>query len=311
MVMHPQIGIPRRLVDKFLRKMTPLVAETIELLKANADTDGLTPKLKHWIARFQVVSWADAYEDFNNFLGAHLAALSALDGPSNLLSAISKIETMEGFQAWIDSVWKELERILDDDTDDDLAFIFDEAAEPEPISDDDGEMPLTRQGVFVVISIIICNNYFACMVHRKSLFQLVEEAKGGDDESLLKAIQIDKRCLADIEYFRERVLQAVIAGDDKFVRRVMQYRKKPAFKAGTTLQPLYLVFSLLDAMGFLEAYAAERERFADLCQELGAYGPEDDAADVESFAKTLRRFMTKYRTLGPPRGRRLVVKDTD
>jgi hypothetical protein len=309
--MHQQIGIPRRLVDKFLRKMTPLVAETIELLKENADTDGLTPKLKHWIARFQVVSWAEAYEDFNNFLGAHLAALSALDGPSNLLSAIPKIETLEDLQAWLDSVWKECERVLDDNTDDDLAFIFDEAAEPEPLPDDDGHKPLTRQGVLVAISIIICHNYFACMVHRKSLFQLVEEAKGGNDESFLKAIQIDKRCLADIEYFRYRVQQAVIAGEDNFVRRVMQYRKKPAFKAGATLQALYLVFSLLDAMGFLEAYAAEPERFADLCQELGVYGPEDDAADVESFAKTLRRFKAKYRTLGPPRERWLIVKDTD
>jgi len=149
------------------------------------------------------------------------------------------------------------------------------------------------------------------MVHRKSLFQLVAEAKAGDDESLLKAVQIDKRCLADIPYFRERVIQAVIAGQDKFVRRVLLYRKKPPFQSATILQPLYLVFSLLDALGLLEAYCENLERFANLCQELGAYGPEDDAVDVDSFAKMLRRFKAQYRTLGPPREKWLAVKDTD
>ena len=44
--MTPQLAIPRRLVDKLLRKMTPLVAETVELFKENADQDGLTPRLK-------------------------------------------------------------------------------------------------------------------------------------------------------------------------------------------------------------------------------------------------------------------------
>ncbi len=87
--------------------------------------------------------------------------------------------------------------------------------------------------------------------------------------------------------------------------------KNQPFQSATTLQPLYLIFSLLDAMGMLEAYAEDLERFADLCQELGAYGPENDVADVDSFAKMLRRFKAKYRTLGPPREKWLIVKDTD
>jgi hypothetical protein len=73
--MPQQLAIPRRLVDKILRKMTPLVGETVALFKENADQYGLTPKLKDWISRFQIEGWADAYEDFNNFLAAHVAAM--------------------------------------------------------------------------------------------------------------------------------------------------------------------------------------------------------------------------------------------
>ena len=56
--MPPQLSIPRRLVDKFLRKMTPLVAETVASFNENADQDGLTPKLKEWISRYEVDGWA-------------------------------------------------------------------------------------------------------------------------------------------------------------------------------------------------------------------------------------------------------------
>lgn len=310
--MHQQIGIPRRLVDKFLRKMTPLVAETIERLKENADQDGLTPKLKDWISRFQIEGWADAYEDFNNFLLAHLAALPAVGISPETFTLPKRIESMEDLQRWADSAWAFCEKFLDDDSEDWLDELTEGPPQPLPeLATVDQEKLVTRQAVFLTVAIIICHNHFACMVHRKSLFQLVAEAKDGDDESLLKAVQTDKRCLVDISYFRERILQAVSAGEDNFVLRLLQYRKKPPFQSATTLQPLYLIFSLLDAMGMLEAYAEDPERFADLCQELGAYGPENDVADVDSFAKMLRRFKAKYRTLGPPREKSLIVKDTD
>jgi hypothetical protein len=96
--------------------------------------------------------------------------------------------------------------------------------------------------------------------------------------------------------FPERLIQAAIAGEDNFVRRLMQHRKKPAFQTGTALQPLYLVLSLLDGMGLLDAYLEDFERFADFCQKLGIYGPDNEACDTESLAKTVRRFKARYRS---------------
>lgn len=310
--MPQPLTIPRSLIDKFLRKMTPLVAETIELFKENADQDGITPKLKEWIVRFEVAGWAGAYEDFNNFMAAHLAAMPALGISVESITPPQAIESWEDAQRCADSIWALFEKLMDDDSEDWLDEITEAPPRPlpEPATDDE-ENPISRQAMFIAMAVIISFNYFACMVHRKSLFQLVAEAKAGNDDSLLRAMQIDKRCLADIEYFRERVLGAVIAGDDKFIRRVMHHRKKAPFQSATTLQPVYLVFSLLDALGMLEAYEEDLERFVDLCQELGAYGPEDDVADKDSFARMLRRFKANYRTLGPPREKWLIVKDTD
>ncbi|WP_162888634.1 hypothetical protein [Dechloromonas sp. HYN0024] len=291
--------------------MTPLITETVALFKANADPDGLTPKLKEWNSRYEVGGWASAYEEFGNFLLIHLSALPVYGNPLESLAPLLVVKTLNDLQDWADQTWQILDQVLDDDSDDAIDAATMGLPELIPgITVDDDSKPISRQALFITVALIVVFNHFACMVHRKSLFQLVAEAKAGDDESLLKAIQIDKQCLADIPYFQERLIQAAIAGEDNFVRRLMQYRKKPAFQTGTALQPLYLVLSLLDGMGLLDAYLEDFERFADLCQELGIYGPDNDACDTESLAKTVRRFKAKYRSLAPSQKIAWVIKDT-
>ncbi len=294
--------------------MVPLVEETVSLFTENADADGLTPKLRQWIKRYEIVSWAEAYEDFKNFLMVQVGALSTLDEPPAVLFSPPKIESVEDMHRWLDSAWETCEQFLDDDSDDDLAFMDDEDAEAwSLVSPHEDGKPISRQAVFLTAALVVVFNYFSCMVHRKSLFQLVAEAKAGDDAALLKAIQIDKTSLSDISYFRERVQSAALAGDAKFLTRIAQYRSKPTFQSGTALNSLYLAFSLLDAIGMLSAYAEDMERFADFCQTLGIYGPADDAVDVENFARALRRFKIEYQTLSQPSRSRvsLFVKDTN
>lgn len=306
------LSIPRKLIDKFLRKITPLVAEVCSLFQANADPDGLTPNLKEWIGRYEVESWADAYEDFGNFLLLHVAALPVLGNPFEKLPQFQPVETPEDLQLWLDQLWVICDQSLDDDNEAVIDAVT--TGEPKPIpgiQTDGDEKPISRQALFITIALIAAFNHFACMVHRKSLFQLVAEAKAGNDESLLKALQTDKRCLPDIRYFQERLVNAAVAGDDKFVRRLMQYRLKPALKSGTTLKPLYLVLSLMDGMGVLDAYLEDFERFADICQELNIYGPEHDAFDTESLAKVVRRFKKQYRSLAPKKTSLWRLTDTN
>ena len=102
-------------------------------------------------------------------------------------------------------------------------------------------------------------------------------------------------------------------GNVEQLRKIAQAKQKPAFQSGTVLNMLYLAFSLLDAMGLLEAFAKDRERFADFCQSLGIYGPKDDAVDVASFEKTYYRFKNQYQSLSLKKSPRIVlaVKDTN
>ena len=199
-----EVSIPRRLIEKILSTILPVVGEIVGGFMDNVDPDGLTPKLKDDIKRYKVEPWAKAYEERSAVFTASLSALFCIDNPPEQFLVPPKCETLDDVHRWIDSVWKECERYLEDDADDTSFMDEDHPLEPwKPSPEDDDGKPITRQAVFLTAAIILVFNSFSCMVHRKSLFQLVELAKKGNDDALAKAVQIDKTCLTDIPYFRE------------------------------------------------------------------------------------------------------------
>ena len=62
-------------------------------------------------------------------------------------------------------------------------------------------------------------NTVSSITHKKSLDELLEEAEKGCDESLFKAIQIDKT-LFDLDWLRRRIRKAFYAGDSSFFKKL-------------------------------------------------------------------------------------------
>ena len=70
-------------------------------------------------------------------------------------------------------------------------------------------------------------NTVSSITHKKSLDGLLEEAEKGNDESLFKAIQIDKT-LFDLDWLRKRIRKAFYAGDASFFKKLgMAIEKTP------------------------------------------------------------------------------------
>jgi hypothetical protein len=65
------------------------------------------------------------------------------------------------------------------------------------------------------------------MVHGEKLTSLVAQAKAGNDDAFVKAVQIDKRILNAIPYFSERYARAHDQGHSDFFDR-LSYRLKSA-----------------------------------------------------------------------------------
>lgn len=71
----------------------------------------------------------------------------------------------------------------------------------------------------IKISLSRVFNTVSSITHKKSLDGLLVEAEKGNDESLFKAIQIDKT-LFDLDWLRKRIRKAFYAGDSGFFKKL-------------------------------------------------------------------------------------------
>ena len=73
------------------------------------------------------------------------------------------------------------------------------------------------------------------MVHGEKLTSLVAQAKAGNDKAFAKAVQIDKRILFSIPYFKRRFADANAEEDRKFTEDVGAHLQRPPWQTPAVL----------------------------------------------------------------------------
>ncbi|MEZ0239001.1 MAG: hypothetical protein ACAH06_13165 [Methylophilaceae bacterium] len=131
--------------------------------------------------------------------------------------------------------------------------------------------------------------YLSIMVHGEKLTALVAQAKAGDDKAFLKAIQIDKAILSEIEYFKSRHVRAHMEDERAFITAVARKQEAPPYAGKLTHKKLWLSFAWLDSTGLLDSYTGNQ--LLDLCTEVGVI---DDTAPIEDV-KNLLKLKSRYR----------------
>lgn len=126
------------------------------------------------------------------------------------------------------------------------------------------------------------------MVHGEKLTSLVAQAKAGNDKAFAKAVQIDKRILLAIPYFKQRFANANIEGDRKFTEEVGAHLQRPPYKGKIRHKSLYLAFAFLDMAGLLGTM--KHKELLDLCDEAGIGGYANRIEDVKNLSKRLAEF---------------------
>ncbi|MBU1691650.1 MAG: hypothetical protein KJ958_00235 [Gammaproteobacteria bacterium] len=277
--------IPLELVKRFLREFIPEAAEIFSLLRTAKPGDGLSPKLRQILVNLKVQNWAPLYQNPQNQIKLKLLFLMTPE-EINELNAELITKSQEEQEQW---AIETIESMLEDDSDE---FDDEEAAQKEfdSLNDDEKTERIKQSQISIGCLMPIMFNYLAIMVHRKSMFQLVAEAINGDDESFLKAIQIDKTVLTAIPHFVERNLQAARDGDFAFQRRLNTYRNKPITVSRPQYPTLWLLFAAVEEMNLLEDFEVDKDSFFNLCEEVGAYGFSNGVEDVQSFSRRLRDY---------------------
>lgn len=123
-------------------------------------------------------------------------------------------------------------------------------------------------------------NAISIMTYKKSLGQLIEEARN-NDESLYNALHLDKT-LFDVDWVRKRIRKAFYSGDSAFFKQLGRAIKKPPIPAKLMYGEAIIILALLWFLGLCRLNNAE---LMELLKVSGVMIPEDS----ESFRKFIDR----------------------
>ena len=136
--------------------------------------------------------------------------------------------------------------------------------------------------------------HLSVMVHGEKLTSLVAQAKAGNASAFAKAVQIDKRILTVVPYFKERYAQAGLASETAFLQEVGRRMSGPPYKGKIRHKSLWLTFATLEAFGLLASF--KHDALLDFCEDVGVGGYKSRIDDVKNLSKRLaeyRRFQVR------------------
>jgi hypothetical protein len=166
--------------------------------------------------------------------------------------------------------------------------------------EDQGETVKLVQHLWMVFLVGFFQNV-SVMVHGEKLTSLVAQAKAGNDDAFCKAVQIDKRILTTIPYFKQRFESAMLEGDQNFTDALAYRLQCPPYKGKIRHKSLWMAFAFLDMVGLLDTL--KHQELLDLCDEAGVGGYANRIEDVKHLSKRLadfRRFRGYGLTLSTP-----------
>jgi hypothetical protein len=136
-------------------------------------------------------------------------------------------------------------------------------------------------------------NFLALMVLGAKLTDLIPKAIGGDDEALIKAVQIDKQLLIAHPYFiqRKRTLQDEQHLHDEnpiLLRRISYSENKPLFNSKIQYPALYMLFGILQYFQWLDDLSYKE--ILQICDDAGLDRYHNRIEDPLYLGKRLQEF---------------------
>lgn len=130
-------------------------------------------------------------------------------------------------------------------------------------------------------------NILALMIHRRSMCQLISDAKDGDDEAFCLAVQIDRTVL-QLPYFQQRLLKSQFSDDAKFLDKLASRIHTPILQSKIRYRTLILIFALLENIDVLDILP--HEILLNICEKIGVTGGENGIDDVDKLRKRLYEY---------------------
>ena len=196
-------------------------------------------------------------------------------------------ELIEDDNEWVDQLLPEWPKTPEEEAE--LKAQFD------LLSPESQKESLLRASYLYIHILCSIHNYFALMVCGEKMTSLVPKAIAGDDDAFCKAVKIDRNLLIAHPYFTERYQTAQANAELDFIKRLSHLQSSPALIGKIAYPGLYLVFSMLESLGWLDELT--HKEILDICDAAGLDRWQNRIEDVNYVTKRLAGYR-KYQLTG-------------
>lgn len=235
-------------------------------------------------------NYVDLYEDERRIVCATFLGMFGDEGGREMIQVLSEMEIAEMLQA-TDEVAEEWGQYFDAGfrlprTDEEL-----EAARKalEALPKNEQEAARRQGALFLGGFLATFFQYISLMVHGEKLTALVGRALAGDTDAMTKAVQIDRNLLSYHKVFRQKMSEAQLAGDAKFLDSLAYRLRNPIAKGKIRYRELWFALSVLDGLGMLKGQYRHID-LVNLLAESGLDLRKNGIEDEGYFAKRLRDY---------------------
>lgn len=283
--------LTREFISSYLKEVIPDYEEMLVFIEKNGGWVSMPPKMLEIVDRLKVHNYPELYRSEETLAKMLLLALLPVEEINALGAEFAKVPEDEKAHCA-----EELIQLMGEATD---AFLENLPDTPEKeqeakkaFSDlDSGEQAKAVKQAQVAMLVFFATffNAISIMVHGRKMTDLVRAAESGDDDAFCLAVQIDKRILSVLPYFRGRHERAISEGDIDFLDKLHYRLTNPLLRSKIRYKTLWLTFAVMDESGHLDGSLKHRE-ILDICEEAGVGGYQNRIEDVGYLSKRLREF---------------------
>ena len=286
---HPKLTL--EFISSYLKDVISEYEDFLVFIEKNGGWMNLPPKMAEVINRLKLHNYPELYRSEETLFKMLLLAFMSVDEINALGAEIQQMSDSDKVQSA-----EELIRFMSQSSDAILDNIPDTPEKEleantvfSELSLDEQEKTIKQAQIALLAFLASFFNTMSIMVHGRKLTDLVPAAEHGDDEAFCLAVQVDKRILSALPYFRDRHERALAEGDVDFLDKLHYRLTNPLLRSKIRYKTLWLTFSILDESGHLDGSLKHRE-ILDICDDAGVGGYKNRIEEVGYLSKRLGEY---------------------
>lgn len=286
-----RLKLNRKFIISLLKEAIPEYEEMLASIEENGGWVGQLPNITALVDKLDIHGYPALYRSDELIIKVLLSAFMPVEQINRLVVQLENRPAQDQAQFTenlIKSLSDSANKALESFPDTPEKLQAEQKTFGEPTAEDQAKTKRQAQ-IMMGAMLALFYNTVSMMVHGRTLTNLVRTAEGGNVNAFFLAVQIDKRILMALPYFKGRHENAIANGETDFLNKLHYRLTSPLLRSKIRYKTLWLTFAILDVSGHLDGSLKHRE-ILDICEKAGVGGDQNGIEDIGYLSKRLREY---------------------